>query len=93
MDRVDYHDTFDHVAKLVTIRVLLAVIVKNNWFIHQLDINNAFLHGDLVEEFYMKILQRFAKERETRVCRFRKSIYGLETSLTKFESQVHQSSP
>ena len=49
----DYYDTFSLVAKMASIRILFSMAAMRFWFLYQLDIKNAFLHGDLVEEVYI----------------------------------------
>ena len=60
-----------------TVRCILAIAASSKWKVHQLDINNAFLHGDLHEEVYMKVPKGIACKRN-QVCLLKKSLYGLK---------------
>ena len=51
---VDYSDSFSSVAKLTSIRLFIALAATHGWDLHQLDIKNAFHHGDLADEVYME---------------------------------------
>ncbi|KAM1505772.1 hypothetical protein ACFXTO_001721 [Malus domestica] len=56
---IDFQETFSSVAKPVTIKILLILAVQFDWFLNQLNISNAFLHGTLKEEVFMQQPPRF----------------------------------
>lgn len=55
----DFEETFALVAKMTAVRGLLRIVTAQNWEVHQMDVHNSFLHGDLHEEVYMKLSQFF----------------------------------
>lgn len=77
---LDYTETFAPVVKMTTVRLILDIAAKKIYEIHQMDVHNAFLDGDLDEEIYMRPPPGFTTPGDKRVCRLRKSIYGLKQS-------------
>lgn len=52
---IDYDETFAPVAKMTIVRTILALTISQSWPLLQIDIKNAFLHGNLKEEVYIKL--------------------------------------
>ena len=78
---IHYLETFSPVAKLNTVRVLLSVAANLDWPLHQLDVKNDFLHGNLDEEVYMEVPPRYTGSIVTRiVCKLERALYGLKQS-------------
>nr|KAJ0213553.1 hypothetical protein LSAT_V11C400214640 [Lactuca sativa] len=76
---IDLFDTYALVARISTIRLLLAPGAIHNLVIHQMDVKTAFLNGDLDEEIYMKQPEGFViPGNEHKVCKLNKSLYGLK---------------
>lgn len=77
--RLDYDETFNHVVKPTTIRIILSLTVVSCWTIKQLDIKNAFLHGFLKETMYIEQPPGFVNQNfPNHVFLLNKSLYSLK---------------
>ncbi|GJW87968.1 zinc finger, CCHC-type containing protein [Tanacetum coccineum] len=88
---IDYFDTYAPVARITTIRLLLALTPIHNLVIHQMDVKTAFLNGDSEEEVYMKQPDRFfMPENEHKVCKLVKSLYGLKQAPKQWHQKFDE---
>ncbi|GJR29105.1 zinc finger, CCHC-type containing protein [Tanacetum coccineum] len=88
---IDYFDTYAPVARITTIRLLLALAAIHNLVIHQMDVKTAFLNGDLDEELYMKQPEGFVMPgNEHKVCKLVKSLYGLKQAPKQWHQKFDE---
>ena len=89
IEGIDFEETFAPVAKLNTIRMIIALATKHHWKIHQLDVKSAFLNGDLKEEVYLVQPEGFVKKGEEHlVCRLKKALYGLKQAPRSWYEKI-----
>jgi hypothetical protein len=92
---IDYGETFSLVIKPATICPILSIANSSSWAIHQLDVKNAFLHGNLLEHVYCAQPSGFVDtQKPQHICKLVKSLYGLKqaprTWFLIFTSHLHK---
>ncbi|KAG8478753.1 hypothetical protein CXB51_028642 [Gossypium anomalum] len=86
---LDYMETFVPVARLDTIRLLVALAAQMQWKIHQLDMKSAFLNGFVEEEIYIDQPQGFVvSSKEHMVYRLKKALYGLKQASRAWYASI-----
>uniref|UniRef100_A0A7N2LS35 Integrase catalytic domain-containing protein n=1 Tax=Quercus lobata TaxID=97700 RepID=A0A7N2LS35_QUELO len=88
---IDYEETFTSVARISSVRALLAVAAASKWDLFQMDVKNAFLNRDLSEEVSMQHLPGLSVD-SNKVCYLRSALYGLKQApwawFAKFSSTI-----
>nr|GEU88987.1 zinc finger, CCHC-type [Tanacetum cinerariifolium] len=88
---IDFFDTYFLVARITSIRLLLALAAIHDLVIHQVDVKTAFLNGDLDEEIYMKQPEGFVMYgHENKVCKLKKSLYGLKQAPKQWHQKFDE---
>lgn len=86
---VDYTEVFAPVARMDTIRLVLALVAQKGWPLFQLDVKSAFLHGELKEEVYVEQPPGYVvKGAEKKVYRLRRALYGLKQAPRAWYSRI-----
>jgi len=73
---------------MTMLTICSAVAVTKEWELHQLDVNNIFLYGDLKEEVYMTLPRGFKSNDENKVCVLKESLYGLRQALRQLFAEL-----
>jgi hypothetical protein len=64
---------------MTTLRVIIVVAAAKGWSLHQMDVKNVFVHGDLQEKVYMEQPLGYVDQTHPNlVCRLKKVLYGLK---------------
>ena len=86
---IDYTEVYAPVARLDTIRLVIALAAQEGWSIFQLDVKSAFLHGELSEEVYVQQPQGYEKKgEEHKVYKLNKALYGLKQAPRAWYSKI-----
>jgi len=88
---INYEETYSPVAKMITIKTIIIMAATKGWSLHQMDVNNVFLHGDLQEEVYMEQPPDYVDQKHLNlVCRLKKALYNLKQTPRAWSDKISQ---
>ena len=86
---VDFDDAFAPVARMESVRLLLALAAQEGWRVHHMDVKSTFLNGDLREEVYVHQPPGFAiPGKDGKVLHLRKALYGLRQAPRAWNAKL-----
>uniref|UniRef100_A0A2N9HBX8 Reverse transcriptase Ty1/copia-type domain-containing protein n=1 Tax=Fagus sylvatica TaxID=28930 RepID=A0A2N9HBX8_FAGSY len=86
---LDYDETYSPVIKPTTVRTVISLAISSGWSLRQIDIQNAFLHGNLTEQVFMSQPPGYQNPNyPTHVCLLQKAIYGLKQAPRAWFSRL-----
>jgi hypothetical protein len=88
-ESIDFNDTFAHVARMESVRLLFALAALEGWHVHHMDVKSAFLNDDLKEKVYVHQPPGFTiPGKEGKVLRLRKALYGLQQAPRAWNAKL-----
>ena len=87
---IDFDEVFAPVARIETVRLIIALAASNGWEIHHLDVKTAFLHGELKEVVYVTQPEGYVtKGNEEKVYKLNKALYGLKQAPRAWNNKLN----
>ncbi len=88
---INYEETYSPIAKMTIVRAIITMTAAKGWSLHQMDVKNVFLHGDLQEEVYMEQPPGYVDQTHPNlVCRSKKALYGLKETPRAWSDKIGQ---
>ena len=86
---MDFDEVFAPVARIETVRLLIALAAQKGWQVHHMDVKSAFLNGDLREEVYVQQPPGFiVKGSSDKVLKLKKALYGLRQAPRAWNAKL-----
>jgi hypothetical protein len=86
---IDYYEIFAPVARYTSIKIIISLASVFYWKLHQMDVKNAFLNGEVEQEVYIEQPGGFVIHgKESHVCKLKKALYGLKQASRAWYGRI-----